>query len=219
VTLLPGRSPRSLLLAGLLAGLLVLPASGDEPPPREEPAATDAAPPPEEATSSDATPPADEPPASDATPPADEPGTGVEPPPGGEPVPAVQVNFAGPQLLVEDLRPGVGAEASFGMALAVHYTGWLYEPNALGYRGRQFDSSRERATPFVFMLGGGRVIKGWDLGLGGLRVGGLRRLVIPPELAYGDREVGDGLIPAGSTLVFEVELLGIESTSLTENTR
>jgi len=207
VTLLPGRSPRSLLLASLLAGLLVLPASGDEPPLPEEPTATDAAPPAEEAT------------ATDAAPPADEPGAGAEPPPGGEPVPAVQVNFAGPQLLVEDLRPGVGAEASYGMALAVHYTGWLYEPNALGYRGRQFDSSRERATPFVFMLGGGRVIKGWDLGLGGLRVGGLRRLVIPPELAYGEREVGNGLIPAGSTLVFEVELLGIESTSLTENTR
>jgi FKBP-type peptidyl-prolyl cis-trans isomerase FkpA len=219
VTLLPGRSPRSLLLAGLLAGLLVLPASGDEPPPPDEPTATDAAPPREEKTSSDAAPPPEEATSSDATPPADEPGAGAEPPPGGESVPAVQVNFAGPQLLVEDLRPGIGAEASYGMALAVHYTGWLYEPNALGYRGRQFDSSRERATPFVFMLGGGRVIKGWDLGLGGLRVGGLRRLVIPPELAYGDREVRDGLIPAGSTLVFEVELLGIESTSLTENTR
>jgi len=195
VIALPGGLPRSLLLAGLVAGGLVLPASGDEPPLQQEPI-----------SSAEALP-------------ADESGSGDEPTPAAEPVPAVQVNAAGPQLRVEDLRPGIGAEANFGMALAVHYTGWLYEPAALGYRGRQFDSSRERATPFVFMLGGGRVIKGWDLGLGGLRVGGLRRLVIPPELAYGNREVGNGLIPAGSTLVFEVELLGIESTSLTENSR
>lgn len=135
------------------------------------------------------------------------------------PVPRVQVTEAGPQLLIEDLRPGTGVEAAPGMVLAVHYTGWLYEPLALGYRGRPIDSSRDRGSPLVFPLGAGRVIRGWDLGLMGLRVGGLRRLVIPPELAYGRRAVGNGLIPANSTLVFEVELLGLESNTLVEGAK
>ena len=134
-------------------------------------------------------------------------------------VPRVQVTEAGPQLLIEDLRPGTGIEAVPGMQLAVHYTGWLHEPAALGYRGRQFDSSRDRGSPLVFPLGAGRVIRGWEVGLIGLRVGGLRRLVIPPELAYGRREVGNGLIPPNSTLVFEVELLGVESNVLLEGTK
>lgn len=134
-------------------------------------------------------------------------------------VPRVQVTEAGPQLLIEDLRPGTGIEAAPGMQLAVHYTGWLHEPAALGYRGRQFDSSRDRGSPLVFPLGAGRVIRGWEVGLIGLRVGGLRRLVIPPELAYGRREVGNGLIPPNSTLVFEVELLGVESNVLLEGTK
>lgn len=126
---------------------------------------------------------------------------------------------AGPQLLTEDLRAGIGDLARSGMQLIVHYTGWLYEPNALGYRGRKFDSSRDRGQPFTFKLGEGRVIKGWEVGLVGMQVGGLRRLVIPPELAYGSRDVGNGLIPPDSTLVFEVELLGVESSIVTENAR
>lgn len=134
-------------------------------------------------------------------------------------VPPVAATEAGPQLLTEDLRAGIGTEARAGMILAVHYTGWLFEPGALGYRGRQFDSSRERSRPFVFELGAGRVIRGWEIGVTGLRVGGLRRLVIPPELAYGSRDVGNGLIPPGSTLVFEVELLGVESVSFAEDTK
>jgi len=91
-------------------------------------------------------------------------------------VPAVT---AGPQLLTEDLRLGIGDEARSGMVLAVHYTGWLYQADALGYRGRKFDSSRDRGKPFVFRLGEGRVIKGWEVGIVGMQVGGLRRLVIP----------------------------------------
>ena len=129
--------------------------------------------------------------------------------------PPVQEAVAGPQLLTEDLRPGVGEVARTGNQLIVHYTGWLYEPDALGYRGRKFDSSRDRGQPFTFRLGEGRVIRGWEAGILGMKVGGLRRLVIPPELAYGSRSVGNGLIPPNSTLVFEVELLGIESTIVT----
>jgi FKBP-type peptidyl-prolyl cis-trans isomerase FkpA len=143
----------------------------------------------------------------------------AQPAPETPPVPPVQVTEAGPQLLMEDLRPGAGTEAAPGMSLAVHYTGWLHEPTALGYRGRQFDSSRDRGSPFAFTLGAGRVIRGWDIGLIGLKVGGLRRLVIPPELAYGNRDVGNGLIPPNSTLVFEVELLGVESNILVEGAK
>lgn len=138
------------------------------------------------------------------------------------PEPAVQpppVEAGGPQLRTEDLRPGLGEFARSGMQLIVHYTGWLHEPDALGYRGRKFDSSRDRGQPFTFTLGEGRVIKGWEVGLVGMQVGGLRRLVIPPELAYGDRNIGNGLIPPQSTLVFEVELLGVETNIVTENVR
>ena len=140
------------------------------------------------------------------------------PPTAGD-APAAAPAVAGPQLLTEDLRPGVGDLARSGMQLIVHYTGWLYEPNALGYRGRKFDSSRDRGQPFTFTLGEGRVIKGWEVGVVGMQVGGVRRLVIPPELAYGDRNIGNGLFPPGSTLVFEVELLGVESSIVTENVR
>lgn len=124
-----------------------------------------------------------------------------------------------PKLIVEDLRPGIGQAAQAGMNLVVHYTGWLYQADALGYRGKKFDSSKDRGQPLTFTLGAGQVIKGWDDGLVGMKVGGLRRLVIPPQLAYGDRNVDNGLIPPNSTLVFEVELLGIESSQLKENVR
>ena len=136
-----------------------------------------------------------------------------------EPAGAVAVTQAGPQLLTEDLRRGFGDEARFGMALTVHYTGWLYEAGALGYRGRKFDSSRDRGRPFQFTLGEGRVLKGWEVGIAGMQIGGLRRLVIPPEMAYGSRGFGNGLIPPDSTLVFEVELLGVESGSFVQNAK
>jgi FKBP-type peptidyl-prolyl cis-trans isomerase FkpA len=134
-------------------------------------------------------------------------------------VPPLPVAEAGPQLLTEDLRRGIGEVARSGMQLILHYTGWLYDPKALGYRGRKFDSSRDRGRPFVFRLGEGRVIQGWEVGITGMQVGGLRRLVIPPEMAYGGRGIGNGLIPPNSTLVFEVELLGVESTIDTENSK
>ncbi len=104
-------------------------------------------------------------------------------------------------LKIEDLKTGTGAVAEPGHTVTVHYTGWLTD-------GKKFDSSRDRGKPFRFVLGAGQVIKAWDQGVAGMRVGGVRRLTVPPELGYGDRAVGP--IPAGSTLVFEVELLGVD---------
>jgi FKBP-type peptidyl-prolyl cis-trans isomerase FkpA len=106
-----------------------------------------------------------------------------------------------------DLRAGTGADAVAGRTVTVHYTGWLYAPTQPEQKGQQFDTSVGRA-PFVFVLGAGRVIPGWDRGIAGMRVGGLRRLVIPPDLAYGSQGVGG--IPPNSTLVFDVELLGVQ---------
>ena len=119
-------------------------------------------------------------------------------------------------LLVTDLVTGIGEVALPGMNAVVHYTGWLYDPAAPDQRGRKFDSSRDRGQPLSFPLGAGRVIRGWDQGVAGMKVGGTRRLVIPPDLAYGARSVGNGLIPPNSTLLFEVELLAVETVTLTE---
>jgi FKBP-type peptidyl-prolyl cis-trans isomerase len=107
-----------------------------------------------------------------------------------------------------DLTPGTGAEIKSGQNALVHYTGWLYDAAALENKGKQFDSS-VGGEPFDFPLGGGRVIPGWDQGVVGMKVGGKRRLVIPPELAYGNAGAG-GVIPPGATLVFDVELVEIQ---------
>ncbi len=117
-------------------------------------------------------------------------------------------------LLVTDLVKGVGDEAFPGMNVIVHYTGWLYDAGAKDFRGKQFDSSRERGQPLSFPLGAGRVIRGWEQGIPGMKIGGTRRLIIPPGLAYGSRNVGNGAIPPNSTLLFEVELLAVESITL-----
>jgi FKBP-type peptidyl-prolyl cis-trans isomerase FkpA len=138
---------------------------------------------------------------------------GAEPPATAPPPAAAAPE---PALLVTDVVPGIGDEALPGMVVIVHYTGWLYEPAAKDLRGRQFDSSRERGQPLSFPLGGGRVIRGWEQGVPGMKVGGTRRLVIPPELAYGARGAGNGVIPPHATLLFEVELLAVETVTKTE---
>lgn len=106
-----------------------------------------------------------------------------------------------------DLRAGTGAEAAAGRTVTVNYTGWLYAPTQPEQKGQQFDTSTGRG-PFSFLLGAGRVIQGWERGVPGMRVGGLRRLVIPPDLAYGSQ--GAPGIPPNSTLVFDVELLAVQ---------
>jgi len=113
-----------------------------------------------------------------------------------------------PGLTMRVLRDGSGDAAQAGQVASVHYTGWLHDPAAADARGNKFDSSRDRGQPFDFPLGAGRVIRGWDQGVVGMQVGEIRELTIAPEMAYGDRQVGN-LIPPGSTLVFEVELLGL----------
>jgi FKBP-type peptidyl-prolyl cis-trans isomerase FkpA len=120
-------------------------------------------------------------------------------------------------VLVTDLVAGIGEEALPGMIVIVHYTGWLFDAAAKDQRGRKFDSSRDRGQPFSFPLGGGRVIRGWEQGVPGMKVGGTRRLVIPPALAYGPRGAGNGVIPPDATLLFEVELLAVETVTLTED--
>jgi FKBP-type peptidyl-prolyl cis-trans isomerase FkpA len=111
-------------------------------------------------------------------------------------------------LQYEDTLVGEGAEAQAGQQVSVHYTGWLYDPTAAHNRGRKFDSSKDRGQPFAFGLGEGMVIRGWDEGVQGMKVGGTRVLTIPADLGYGARGAG-GVIPPNATLVFEVDLLAV----------
>ena len=108
-------------------------------------------------------------------------------------------------LQFEDTKVGAGASASKGQSVTVHYTGWLFNNGA---QGAKFDSSRDRNDPFVFSLGAGMVIRGWDEGVAGMQVGGCRTLIIPAALGYGARGAG-GVIPPNATLKFDVELLGL----------
>jgi len=109
----------------------------------------------------------------------------------------------------EDVREGTGSEAAAGQSVTVHYTGWLYDESRPDRRGQKFDSSRDRHEPFSFRLGAGEVIRGWDEGVAGMKVGGQRTLTLPPDYGYGRRGAG-GLIPPNATLVFDVELLGVK---------
>ena len=129
----------------------------------------------------------------------------VAPPTAGS-APTSQPDVA--ELIVSDLRTGTGAEAQSGSVVTVHYTGWLYDARASETKGAKFDSSRDSGRPFQFQLGAGQVIKGWDQGVAGMKVGGQRRLIIPSSLGYGERGAG-GVIPPGAALVFDVELLDV----------
>jgi FKBP-type peptidyl-prolyl cis-trans isomerase FkpA len=112
------------------------------------------------------------------------------------------------ELIRKDTKVGEGKVAETGKAVLVHYTGWLYDPKAPDQKGAKFDSSIGRPTPFGFVVGAGRVIKGWDEGVPGMKVGGQRTLVIPPSLGYGERGAGSA-IPPNATLLFEVELINV----------
>ncbi|HME37826.1 MAG TPA: FKBP-type peptidyl-prolyl cis-trans isomerase [Steroidobacteraceae bacterium] len=107
------------------------------------------------------------------------------------------------------LKPGAGEGVTAGKIAVVQYTGWLYEASAPDNKGKQFDSSRTLGQPFRFPLGTGQVIKGWDQGVAGMKIGESRRLIIPAELAYGDSGAG-GVIPPGAALVFDIDLIAIE---------
>jgi len=110
------------------------------------------------------------------------------------------------ELKLIDEQVGTGTVAGPGMDVTVHYTGWLYDEKAPGHPGEKFDSSRDKNPPFTFFPGGGQVIRGWDEGVEGMRVGGKRFLLIPAAKGYGDEGAG-GVIPPGASLVFDVELL------------
>lgn len=114
-----------------------------------------------------------------------------------------------PAFTRTDLQVGSGREAQKGKGLSVNYTGWLYDPTKGDLKGRMFDTSQGRG-PFNFVLGGGQVIPGWDQGFDGMKIGGRRRLVIPPDMAYGVDGAGGGIIPPNATLIFEMELLDVQ---------
>ena len=112
-------------------------------------------------------------------------------------------------LIIKDIVLGNGRQAEKGLAVTVHYTGWLYDPNQKDGKGKKFDSSLDRNDPFVFNLGGGQVIRGWDDGADGMKIHGKRTLIIPPDMGYGSRGAG-AVIPPNATLIFDVELLGVK---------
>jgi FKBP-type peptidyl-prolyl cis-trans isomerase FkpA len=130
--------------------------------------------------------------------PAEQPAAAAAPPPA-----------AVTELQKIDTAEGTGEAIAAGQIAVVHYTGWLYDASAKDNKGKKFDSSRDRGEPFSFPIGGGQVIRGWDEGVLGMKVGGQRRLIIPAALGYGETGAGTD-IPPGATLVFDVELLGVE---------
>ena len=123
--------------------------------------------------------------------------------------PQAHANGSVDKLIIIDHTIGTGAVAKEGMQVTVHYTGWLYDDKAKDKHGEKFDSSRDSGTPFSFTLGEGKVIASWDQGVAGMKVGGTRTLMIPAALGYGDNGAGDA-IPPGASLVFDVELLGVQ---------
>ena len=137
--------------------------------------------------------------------------TAVVPPPADTTAPVAATPSTGAEPMPfekNDLTPGTGPEIKAGQTALVHYTGWLYDAASPENKGKQFDSS-VGGEPFEFSVGAGHVISGWDQGVAGMKVGGKRRLVIPPDLGYGARGAGGGLIPPNATLLFDVELVEI----------
>jgi len=113
------------------------------------------------------------------------------------------------EFIKTDIKTGTGKEATAGKVVSVHYTGWLFDKSAVDNKGKKFDSSRDRPGNFTFPLGAGRVIKGWDQGVQGMKVGGQRTLIIPPSMGYGARGAGN-IIPPNATLIFDVELMTVQ---------
>jgi len=113
------------------------------------------------------------------------------------------------ELVKNDTVEGSGREAEIGFKVSVHYTGWLFDANVADNKGEKFDSSVDRGEPFEFNLGAGNVIEGWDHGVIGMKIGGKRTLIIPPEMGYGARGAG-GVIPPNATLIFDIELLDVK---------
>ena len=148
-------------------------------------------------------------PVAPVAPPVTAPTEAVVPPPVVAPTPVVPAEPVLDPLVKTDTVIGKGAEALPGSKVFVHYTGWLYKPMAPRQRGRQFDSSISRGEPLEFVLGTGRVIKGWDQGIKGMRVGGKRTLIIPSHLAYGSRGAGT-MIGPGADLIFDVQLVDVK---------
>lgn len=198
---------KSSLRIALVAAVLAANCGGAEEPPAQPPAASTSVPqvettPPEK--------PAPPPTPPSETAPADKPVARAEPAAVAPKAPvAPKTPPARPAYTRTDLQVGTGQEAQKGRRLSVHYTGWLYDPAQPEMKGRMFDSSRERG-PFDFQLGAGQVIPGWDQGFDGMKIGGRRRLIIPPTLAYGVDGAGNGIIPPNATLLFEMELLGVQ---------
>ncbi len=113
------------------------------------------------------------------------------------------------EFIKTDIKTGTGKEATAGKVVSVHYTGWLFDKSAVDNKGKKFDSSRDRPGNFTFPLGAGRVIKGWDQGVQGMKVDGQRTLIIPPSMGYGARGAGN-IIPPNATLIFDVELMEVQ---------
>jgi len=200
-----GRMTRPALIAFVAASSLIMACGGpeqsapaDQPKPAEMPSA-----PPSTVGPAMTPPPAPPPPAADPS--ATAPSAKADKP-ADKPAPKAVER---PAFTRTDLQVGAGREAQKGKGLSVNYTGWLHDPSRPDLKGRMFDTSKDRG-PFNFVLGAGQVIPGWDQGFDGMKIGGRRRLIIPPNLAYGVDGAGNGIIPPNATLVFEMELLDVQ---------